>query len=208
MHSRGEDSPLPRRALLVGGIIAALVLLATVALWLWWPGPTADTAAAPSTDTTRTAESPVPLFASDEEALAAARATYQSFLDATDSIGRDGGASSERLYAFATREVADVDRAGFDRFAAAGHHMEGQSSIKTFELQYYARSALPGEVSVAAYTCVSVAGVDVLDSGGTSVVPETRPDLTPFEVGFVFSEDSGTNLQIALKTLWTGQGVC
>jgi hypothetical protein len=149
-----------------------------------------------------------PLFESDAEALIAAQSTYEDFLDLTDAIGAAGGAGSDQLYEVSLPEVADVEREGFDRFLDQGLRMTGESTLEVFELQYFVEPATEAEPTVAAYACVSVAGVDVVDGSGLSVVSATRPDLTAFEVGFVASDESETKLKVARNTVWAGDGVC
>ncbi|PRY69330.1 hypothetical protein B0I08_1022 [Glaciihabitans tibetensis] len=209
MHSRPQLPRLRRRVVLAGAALVATLGLAAAALMVWWPTSTAAPAAntAPATDSTAAAETPTPapLFSTDEEALAAARATYEGFLAATDAILADSGAGAERLDAFAEPDVVETELQGFQRFNSGGLRLMGQTTIENFALQ---SRSLANEVVVTAYACANVADVDVVDATGSSVVTDTRPDLTPFELTFSVSKDSPTGLAVASKFVWQGGGVC
>ena len=58
-----------------------------------------------------------PLFASDEEALAAAEEAYAAYLAMSDEISHDGGVNPERIAPFVTSErlVTELDSFGRQR---------------------------------------------------------------------------------------------
>jgi hypothetical protein len=207
MHLRGEDTPLPRRAPLVGGIIAALVLLATVALWLWWPGPTKDSAASPGSDATSTAISPSPLFASDEETLAVATAAYANYLDVSDAIARDGGADSNRMSTVVSSEYLPASVEGFDWFVDRAAHLVGQTTFDTVSLQAVARRG--DGISVATlYLCGDVSGARLIDQDGTDVTPSDRPERLPLQVDIEIDRGTPEASVVGRSTVWTGETFC
>jgi hypothetical protein len=147
-----------------------------------------------------------PIFASDEEALNAARDTFEGYLRAGGSIMSEGGASPERIDDFTTPETASEEKAGFARLAARGERLVGETKLENVTLQSYRPDRIRGIVVV--YACVSVADTDVLDENGKSTVSVDRPDRTPFEAIFDRSEQSATKLRLSSKTVWAGEGVC
>jgi len=149
-----------------------------------------------------------PLFASEEEALEAARATYEGFLRTSKIIVDEDGASSERIDEFATTEVADPEKRGFANLAAANERIIGEISLEEVLLQAY-RPQAPGGLDVmSVYACVNVGDTDVVDEGGNSVVAADRPDKTAFEVTFDSYTPSATKLRLSSKVVWEGSGVC
>jgi hypothetical protein len=141
--------------------------------------------------------SAVPVFASDEEALAAAEEAYGKFLSATDAVIRDGGAAPERVEAYLSPELYDREVAGYEQLAQNGWHGVGSTTFE-LTLQYY------DEQRVVTYACDDVSETDVLDSNGNSVVLESRATRVAYEVEF----DAANDLRIMRKDVWSGGGVC
>lgn len=149
-----------------------------------------------------------PPFATDVEALEAARATYEGFLHATDAIMAEQGTAPDRVDEFATPAVADVEKGGFAELATRGGRMTGRSVVESVALQYYRPFEPDGIGVVSIYACVNVADIDVLDADGDSAVTPDRPDRTAFEAAFDTSADSPTGLRMSSKLVWAGEGVC
>ena len=149
-----------------------------------------------------------PLFASEEEALEAARATYEGFLRISETIVDEDGASSGRIDEFATAEVAEPEKQGFANLAAANERIVGEIVLENLLLQSY-RPQVPGGLGiVSVYACVNVGDTDVVDANGNSVVAADRPDKTAFEVSFDTYAPSPTKLRLSSKAVWEGSGVC
>lgn len=128
--------------------------------------------------------SSTPVFASEEEALAAAEAAYRAYLEMSDLITSAGGADPGRIDAVATRDLLDAALSGYETFRQNGWRTTGRTLLIGALLQSAEFNALEGEDVVAAYVCVDYSGIDVLDTEGTSVVSPDRPDLQAFEVYF------------------------
>lgn len=151
---------------------------------------------------------PAAPFANDEEALAAAKATYEDFMAVANTIMVEGGASPDRLDTVATREVAEPEKEGFKELASRELTFSGASTIRAAVLQTYAPRAKDGRSIVRAYFCVDVSAVEVRDETGASVVNPARPIATPFEVAFDLVENDPPRLLVSAKNLWGGDGVC
>jgi hypothetical protein len=147
-----------------------------------------------------------PPFTSTDDALAAAQATYEGYLAASDIIMSEGGANPERLDEFVTPEVAQIEQAGFEDLASRGHLLEGRAIIDSISLQSYS----PGSSSdvVSAYVCVDVRNVDVVDADGLSVVESTRAERSAFQVTFDLDPSTDSRLRVASNYAWAGEGVC
>ncbi len=141
--------------------------------------------------------STTPVFASDEEALAAAEEAYGKFLAATDSVIRDGGLDPERVQPFLSPSLYERELAGYEQLTQNGWHGVGSTA---FTLLF---QSFDGE-SVVTYACDDVSATDVLNSDGVSVVLAGRADEIAYEVEF----DARDQLRITRKDVWNGGGVC
>jgi len=156
----------------------------------------------------RPTPSSTPLFASEEEALDAARETYEGFLRTAEIIMDEGGLHPERIDEFATPNVADPEKEGFLNIATAHERVTGSMVLETVVLQAYRPQIAEGEGIVSIYACVNVADTDVVDENGNSVVSAERSDENVFEVGFDSDINSSTQLRVSSKLLWEAGGVC
>lgn len=143
-----------------------------------------------------------PVFASEEEALAAAEDAYAAYLAKADEIAADGGQDPARIEVVAGGELVDSAIEGFEQLRENGWRTVGSSVLSVFVEQSI---DLVGSPVVIAYVCVDVSGVDVLDVAGISVVSADRPDLQEFEVAFDALDRSVVPVS---REPWTGGGVC
>ena len=156
----------------------------------------------------RPTPSSTPLFASEEEALDAARATYEGFMSASEEILSSGGVGAERIDDFLSPALARLEKDSYAAYAADGRQFEGQSSIESVSLQRYTADASGTEPVISLYVCVDFSTVDVLDKDGNSTVLSSRPPRIPFEVEFEQDMSLPTLLRISSNTVWAGEGAC
>jgi len=146
-----------------------------------------------------------PIFASEEEALAAAEEAYAAYLSAWDLIASQGGVDPERIAAVTSGDFYESEIEGFRTFHENKWRSVGTSVLRSADLQF-ADLAGDAPVPVAAYVCVDVADVDVLDASGASVVSPDRPDLQAFEVFFELTPDGA--LVPSSSAPWEPESVC
>ena len=176
---------------------AALVLFAALAATGCTPEPAKPHTPAPSS---------TPLFASDEEALAAAEEAYAAYVAVNDQVYEDGGVGAERLEQVATGAQLEADTLGMNEVARLGYHSSGKTSFDNISLQQYQPDAADGVSVVTVYLCQDVSGIDVFDPSGNSVVLETRPDRTKFEVSFDRADSaSERSLLVSNRSPWSEQ---
>jgi len=149
-----------------------------------------------------------PLFASDEEALNAARATYERFMEVSEAVLSSGGEGAERIDDLVVPEIAEREKASYAASAADGRTLTGRSSISAATLQYFEPHASANEPVVKIYVCVDFSDVDVLDQDGNSIVSASRPPRIPFEVSFGRDITLDIPLRIVANDVWAGAGVC
>jgi hypothetical protein len=153
------------------------------------------------------APSATPIFASDDEALAAAEEAYRAFQQTSDQILADGGENPERLEGFATPEAIAVEREGYAELKSKDWRASGHTLIDSVTLESYTVGATPDETRVVVYACVDLSETKLTDAGGTSVVSPDRKSRLPFETSFAYSEDVG-RLLLDSKLAWTGADFC
>ena len=182
--------------------LAAVTLVFAVGLSL---GGCAPDAPAPKPTASPSA---TPLFATDEEALAAAEEAYAAYQAMSDAILMDGGKAPERLLEVATEEQYEAEKAGIDDIAASGYRSIGATKFDSMTIQMRAERPAPDDPIVTVYVCDNYADVDVVDASGNSVVAPDRPDRFPRVVAFGANMDPQERLVVASIDEWTGKAFC
>lgn len=141
--------------------------------------------------------STTPVFASDEEALAAAEEAYGKYLAAADEVIRSGGEGAEIVQPFLSAELYERDRKSFEQFIENGWTGVGKTTF-SLSLQRIDENA------VVTYACDDFSQTDVLDRAGNSVVSPDRVTRVPYEVEFAVDD----HMRIVRKDLWGGDGIC
>jgi hypothetical protein len=145
-----------------------------------------------------------PVFASDEEALAAATKAYAAYQHASDSVAHDSGAGVERLREVVTGSAYANEQKVFESFHNRGLTGVGQSSFDNVSLQSYDRVTS----EVVLYLCVDLSHTDIVDADHASTVSKDRPTRFPFEVTFGPTKDGSKTLWITGSESWTGANFC
>jgi hypothetical protein len=179
-------------------ILAASTALATLLLAGCGSTPIPPPTPAPTTS--------APVFASEDEALAAATEAYAAFLAMSDLILAEGGANPERIIDYATDEMVDIEMKGYLNAQAEGYHSTGSSAFANVTLQRVEPSTRTKAVSV--YLCSDVSEVDVLNEKGESVVAPNRPSRTAFQITFDVVATNPLRLKVASSDVWDGPGIC
>lgn len=129
------------------------------------------TACAPASAPT---PSPTPTgFASEEEAFAAAEATYRAYVDALNQVDLSDPATFEPVYALLDGEASDEERQTLSTYHAEDLTVEGETRVTVLEPMDWD----PDVRTTTLAACVDVSGVDVVNAEGESVVTGDRPDV-------------------------------
>jgi hypothetical protein len=146
------------------------------------------------------------VFRSDAEALAAAEKAYRAYRRAAETVLSAGGTDSGRLVQFATGRLLSEEQQGDEEFKTKGYHAIGTSRVVSFNLQRADLGAARGSKDVvAAYVCLDVSKVDVVDAEGQSVVSTSRSPRVSYLVGF---DLLGNSLLPSSQEPWDSGGVC
>ncbi|MFF2494217.1 hypothetical protein [Agromyces sp. NPDC058064] len=181
--------------------IAALAAAGALALALSACTPEAE----PSPEPTPTT-SAAPIFASDEEALAAAVAAYEAYLAVVDELTQAGGENPERIRAFAETAYAAELEESLAQLRSSGNRTSGDSSADGMELIQYDETS--GGAAVSVYACLDVSEVRVLDADGVDVTPIDRIERRPLQLEFVSALDDPERLLPAGTEPWPGDDFC
>jgi len=145
--------------------------------------------------------SQTPVFATEEEALAAATEAYEKYLKVVDSIFADGGADPERLLDVATLGQYEKELSGYRELASKRLYGVGKSRIESPMMQYFDSSTS----NVVIYVCLDISATDIRDANGVSTVKPNRVDRYTSEVSL---ESDGSSLLVASDVPWGGESVC
>ncbi|MCR2763471.1 hypothetical protein NQ152_08090 [Microbacterium sp. zg.B48] len=134
------------------------------------------------------------VFASEEEAFAAAEETYRAYVDALNQVDLSDPETFEAVYAWTTGELNATDRKNFSAWHADGYSKSGEARITETRAGAVHRLGSP-DVTVRMEACYDVSAVDVVDKEGKSVVSPERPSLQRLALVFV-TADTPTSLGI------------
>lgn len=147
-----------------------------------------------------------PVFASEEEALAAATKAYAAYLAVSDEI-TSGIADAEQIAPLVTDEYKILETNGFEKLRTDGIVTSGQSTFDSVRLQQYSDSISETD-SFTAYLCSDISSVRLVDSNGQDVTPPERMNRLPLEIDFYFDTDDPSQLLIGRSDVWSGTNFC
>jgi len=159
----------------VGALTAGLLTLGMLAACTPEPEPTP----------TKTA-----LFASDEEAFAAAEETYRAYTDAVNEVDLSNPDSFEQVYSWLTGTALAPEKE-----ALSLYHAEGLTKTGTSTFDSYTPLSRSAE-EVVAQLCLDSSALDLIRANGESALPSDRAPRQGRKVTFV-PADTATGLRIA-----------
>lgn len=146
-----------------------------------------------------------PLFASDEEALAAATAAYDEYLAVSNAVTGDPSVDLAELSPLTTSEYFLEVSEAVSALRRDGLRTVGSTRIQDVTLQQWVQGLEGAEVAI--YVCLDVSGALLVDPEGRDVTPADRSELVPLEVTLV-AESSASELLIARSDSWPQGDVC
>ena len=135
----------------------------------------------------------LPVFASDDEAFAAAEATYRAYVDALNDVVIADTNSFEPVFAMTIGELNADDRKYLSQLHASGVVKSGAAEVTFSEAM--AGTAASGSVSLA--VCLDVSQVHLADTSGMSFVDAERVDVQTMTVLAQVDQDAPTGFVIA-----------
>lgn len=148
--------------------------------------------------------SATPIFASEEEALAAAEEAYAAYSEMSDAISSEGGAEPERIAPFVTEDQLEREVETAEYFSSRSLRAVGSPTVTYFQLQQFSESVNGAEIVV--YVCLDVSETRVVDATGTDVTPPNRESIVPLEVEF--EGEAADALLVSRSEVWSGSSFC
>lgn len=143
-----------------------------------------------------------PLFASDEEALAAATAAYEQYLAVVDAALANPTEELQGNISLHGPVLVELNDS-IAEFRREGYVIQGRRSLGGAVLQ---QSFESNEVtSVIAYFCEDLTSVVLLDTKGNSLTASDRPNFTVFEAQIDFSKEES---ELVSRDFWRNADSC
>jgi hypothetical protein len=163
------------------------------------PGPpTSEISSTPNAE-------PTPMFASDDEALAAAELAYRNYIAVSDEIARDGGADIERIESIVTSDMFIQDSRASALYSTGKLHAAGFTAVESFRFQSLNNTST--ESVLAAYVCLRFDALRILDDQGADVTPASRSNSLPLVVRMISIEPTPFFL-MSSSEVWSGSNFC
>ena len=169
--------------------------------------PVTACAAEPSPAPTSAPPTAAPIFATDEEALAAAEEAYANYLSTYDASWADGDGSLDDYLALTVGEAHQTDEQSYAEWDSKNWRPIGTTKFDSIRLQSRSQDE-SGIWHIQTYLCIDVSDGDVVDSSGASVARPDRPLRLPLEVSFVTVSRSSAELKISESEVWSGTNFC
>lgn len=151
------------------------------------------------------APEPTPTFAGEEEAFAAAEATYRAYVDALNAVDLSDPETFEDVYAWTTGDANAGIRKSFSEMHADGLTVSG-TTVATLIQPRQAGGA--GNESVELAVCLDVSDVRLTDAAGASAVAPDRPDVQSMSVVMRRDERTSTGWVVASIQGRDGEPTC
>ncbi|MCM3696431.1 hypothetical protein [Microbacterium oleivorans] len=130
-------------------------------------------------------------FASEEEAFAAAEATYRAYVDALNRVDLSDPATFEPVYSLLDGEALASEKKTLTQMHADGWRVSGETEVPSISA---------GEMPAQILVCQDVSGVAVVDAAGQSRVSPDRPDIFALDVEIEQDPTSVTGARIVAST--------
>lgn len=159
------------------------LLAATICVTFALSGCAAVSPHAPKPTVTSGSVEFAPYFASDDDALRAAKDAYTDYEKVANAIVRSGGKKPERLAPYVTADALAKQIKGFRALSDNKVTAVGNSSFDSVKLEWWQSTMEKTYVTIS--LCEDISNVRVIDVNGKDVTPVDRLDYLPQELTFV-----------------------
>lgn len=200
----------PRRRPVHTAVLASVLLSLTVGALSGCsaaPAPAPSGTSVPVAEATAAPTETPPVFASNEEALAAAKAAYANYLAAGDTAGEIGSDSWNNYLSLTTGSEQAGAVGAREDLANRGRSLQGTTTFDSMSIQ--SSGAAPDSTwEVRTYVCLDVTDSSMVDATGQSVSTPDRQVRWPMVVVFVTTEGNAQLLLISESRVWSGSDFC
>ena len=195
----------PRRRPVHRAVLTATVLFLAGTLSGCMATPVPPYTASPVAEATAAGTPPV--FASNDEALAAATNAYATYLSAGDAAGQIGSDSWNDYLSLTTGPERDGEIKNKEELEENGWRFTGTTSFDSMTVQSF--GALANATSeIKTYVCLDVSQSQKVDTTGQVVSDPDRPTRWPLVVVFHTPDEISHQLLISESTVWSGSNFC
>jgi hypothetical protein len=190
--------PHPRLAL--ASIACVLVLGLTACSPAEADGP--DGSAAPPS----AAATDEPIFASDEEALAAAVEAYEAYASVSTRVANSGGEGSESITPLVSAELDALVQDEFEALRQSGLRSRGENIL--YNPRLHMSKTTNGLAEVTILYCRDVSGTQLIRADGSDATPTGRDLIQAVKVDLVSSETEPASLIVSRTERWEDEEGC
>jgi hypothetical protein len=148
-----------------------------------------------------------PVFASNDEALAAATAAYANYLAAGDGAGAVGSDSWNSYLSLTTNSERTGVVKAREKMKENGWSFTGTTTFDSMVIQ--SSNAMPdGSWEIRAYLCLDLSGSGMVNTSGASQINPDRQLRSPMVVVFVAPKEKSHQLLISESPIWSGSNFC
>jgi hypothetical protein len=148
-----------------------------------------------------------PIFANEDEALAAATKAYAAYVKVSDEITADGGVHSERIAPYVTRSQLIRDKKVFENYKSKGYISEGTSKFHSVVLQAYSDGG-QSALNLVVYLCLDLSHIRLMDSSGSDITPQGLETPSPMQITLARGANSEHTVVIERSESWSGDDFC
>ena len=190
--------PHPRAT---AAVLSCALLLGTAAC----ASPDGDAPRA-STTAPSAAATDEPIYASDEEALAAAVEAYEAYSEMSNRIANAGGEGSESIATLVTEDVNEALQAEFAAIREGELRTVGTTIVYGGLLEAWETSE--AEIEASALFCRDVSGTRVVRKDGSDATAPDRDVIQAVRVTFVSGPGNPNDLLISGVERWQDESHC
>jgi hypothetical protein len=150
--------------------------------------------------------SATPVFATDEEALAAAEAAYGAYLEASDAITAKNGEDPDTITPLVHPDYLEEVLEGLVDLRDNKLHSSGAIHFDSVTLQQY-EDDLANPATISIYACADASDARLLNERDEDVTPIDRANRIPLEIYFE-TQDRLPKLLIKSSDFWSGADFC
>jgi hypothetical protein len=147
------------------------------------------------------------VFATDADALAAAKTAYVGYLAASDAVGARGGRDPASLSSWVSPGWFPSEAKSYRDFAETHQTVVGTSTFIDFILERQSL-AVSGAAVVVAHVCLDIDKVKIKDASGATVTSPGAQKHVPLQVSFVSKSRASKLLVVDRSTPWSGADFC
>lgn len=129
-----------------------------------------------------TSSSPPPVFANEEEALAAGREAYEGYLAVWNAIVLDGGVNEARVDEVTSGELRAFEHESLASLRELGWTFSGAVTLETFSMDEWYSTPDAAGVLVVGVACVDMTASQAVGPDGQSVIKPERPKKRAWKV--------------------------